>query len=546
MKIPFIKRTEKRDNSVNIGGLFSNAWSLLSNTSPTSSGELINEQLALQHVSVYACVRTIAESIGSLDFKLYKRLPKGREEAFTDALHRLLTISPNDEMSAPVMWESVAGSMALTGNSYIEVLRNSAGTAVGLYPLHPLHTEPVRLPNKKLAYKTSVGMPTGQTRIINSADMLHFPLFSFDGLKGLSPICQARQTIGLARASEKTGAKFFGNNSQPGGLLTPVAKVDEKDLINMKEWWERAQSGDNQGRVGVLPSDWKYTQLALSPEDSQFLETRQMVRTDIAALFRLNPSQIGDTTRLSGTNHENLQLDFVVNCLTPYLVRIEKEIARKLLPQDGSMFVEADLSARLRGDFATTQAGFATGRQWGWYNANTILEKLGENPIEGEAGSAYWAPVNMTNAANLTVNPTSGPELPAPTQDQRSLFSNYLPLFTNLFGDAVGRVTARSKRDIESISPILTPLLDSISSLAITEARKQFKLPDTWMPSDKAAKDYLKGVTTRAAAWTPEGKDAAIGEELSRALRTIHIGTFKEAGSAIAIRSLDADEVETT
>jgi hypothetical protein len=36
----------------------------------------------------------------------------------------------------------------------------------------------------------------------------------------------------------------------------------------------------------------------------------------------------------------------VTDTLRPYLVRIEKEIQRKLLPQDGSLFAEFDVSER--------------------------------------------------------------------------------------------------------------------------------------------------------------------------------------------------------
>ncbi len=91
-----------------------------------------------------------------------------------------------------------------------------------------------------------------------------------------------------------------------------------------------------------------------------------MTRTDIAALFRLPPNMIGDTSRLSNANHEQQSLQFITDTLRPYLVRIEKEIARKLLPADGSLFVEFDVSERLRGDFASTMAGFAVGKQWGF------------------------------------------------------------------------------------------------------------------------------------------------------------------------------------
>jgi HK97 family phage portal protein len=550
--LDLFRRGGEKRNTTNPAGLFTAAWDVLTNTHETASGQPMNESIALQHLTVYACTRTIAESIGSMTVRLYKKLPRGRQEALDNPMHRMLSVSPNSEMSAPVLWESIAGAMALTGNSYAEILRNKEGSTVGLYPLDPRMTEPVRLPNGMLAYKTGVGVKDGLTRIIAAADMLHFPLFSFDGLKGLSPIGQARNSIGLAVAAEKYGAKHFGNNSVPPAFLTPVGEVDEEGRNNMREFWEHANSAANQGRIGVLPSDWKLTQLSMSPEDSQFLETRQFSRTDIAALFRVPPSYVGDTTGNAKANHEQQSLDFVTNTLRPYLTRIEREIQRKLLSDDGLLFAEFDVSERLRGDFATTMAGFATGKQWGWYNSNTILEKLGENPI-GPEGDIYWAPVNMMNAERMlntepvlvqpvpgTARTGSGPtDAPkdVPTEQQRSLFDAYIPAYTGLFKDAVGRATQRSKKDADTLSPILTPVLSSIASIVTTEARAQFKLPDTWTPSDKMVRDYIKSASTRAQDWTELNKDQAAGAELSKAIRSIQIGIFRDAGAAVASRS---------
>ncbi len=104
----FRRGGEKRDG-VNPAGLFSAAWDAITNPHDTSSGEQVNETLALKHITVYACTRVIAESIGSMTLRLYKKMPKGRQEALDNPLHRMLSVSPSDEHSAPVMWESIAG-----------------------------------------------------------------------------------------------------------------------------------------------------------------------------------------------------------------------------------------------------------------------------------------------------------------------------------------------------------------------------------------------------------------------------------------------------
>jgi phage portal protein BeeE len=89
-----------------------------------------------------------------------------------------------------------------------------------MWPLHPLMTEPYRLPNGVLAYRTHDGQPNGQWKHIDAADIIAVPLFCYDGLKGLSPIMQARQSIDLSIATEK------GNRQIPKQRPSPCGNDD--------------------------------------------------------------------------------------------------------------------------------------------------------------------------------------------------------------------------------------------------------------------------------------------------------------------------------
>ncbi len=535
----FSRKQEQRANPVEnpaipLAASLNSMFGWLLGSNPTAAGELVNEVTALQHITVYSCVRILSESVGTLTLRTYKRLNNGRQESLTDPVYKLLALTPNDEMSASTLWEQMTGCLALTGNSYTEILRSKDGTPQQLYPLHPLKTEPVRLPIGKLAYRT-IDYATGGQRIIDAMNVLHVRLFSWDGLKGLSPIQQSRQDIGLAEAATKYGARFFGNGSKPGGILTPVGKIDEQDLVNMRTAWEHSNGGANQGRTAVLPTEWKYTQLGISPEDSQFLQTRQMSRADIAALFRVPPHMVGDLTRLSNNNHENESLSFVIDTLRPYLIRIEQEIQIKLLGGDPTRFVEFDVSERLRGDFQSTMQGFAIGKQWGFYNSNMVLEKLGENPI-GPVGDVFWAPVNMTNAANLLQPPDATEATPTPAM--RNLFEHYTRSFSTLFADGVGRISARKVRDTDALTQVFTPVLTSVQELIESEARAQFHLADDWHAGDKAQRDFLKSAASRAIEWDAQDKLTVTATELGNAIRSIYFYVYREAGAALAEKGM--------
>lgn len=340
------------------------AW--MGSGEPTASGEIINAATALQISDVYSCVRVITESCASLPPQVFEVQPTGVRERVDHDLEWILSVEPNDEMSGPTFWESFVGAMALTGNGYAEIIRDAAMRVAGLYPLNPNVTGPRRRKDGVLEYVTTSGMENGRERVIAKDDMFHCPLFSLDGLKGLSPVTMARQMLGLARAAEKFGARFFGNGAFPGGILSPDPQggaVTDKQKADLKESWERNYGGENARRVAVMTAPWKWQAIGLSPEDSQFLGTQQFTRTRIASLFRLNPHQIGDTTRLSNNNAEQLNISFVTDTLRPYLNRIEKEIQRKLLPRVGPkayrFVVRFDVTERLRGDFKSTMDGIA-------------------------------------------------------------------------------------------------------------------------------------------------------------------------------------------
>jgi HK97 family phage portal protein len=553
-EIPAPTRSERRNiiDNPTISLASPAIWDWLTMGEPTAAGELVNESTSLQIITVYRCVRILGEAVAALPLKLYERLAQGRQEATSAALYSLLAYEPNPEMTAFTFFETGTGCLALTGNCYSQIERNDAGQPVALWPLHPLKTEPFRLPSGEIAYRTSDGMnsPGAKPRIIDAADIIHIPLFSYDGLKGLSPIALARQGLGLSRAAEKYGARFFGNGSKPSGIMMNDRDLDEVQTQNSKENWERGNGGANQGKTAFLWGGWKYQQIGLSPEESQFLETRNYQRAEIAGLFGIPPHMVGDTARLSNGNHEQQALQFVTDTLRPYLCRWEQEIIRKLMPSTGRnagrYFVQFDVSERLRGDFQTTMAGYATGRQWGWYSVNDVKTELGDNPI-GPKGDIYLVPVNMMNADLLIdsepiaeqplITDGSKPQ-PDAQQQTRDALGQYKLAFINLFRDGVGRVCARGKRDSDAIRTCFGPILESLSGLVASFVRSRFGLDDAWQPKMDTVNDLLKGIEKRAASWSQNNMDEATGAELTRSIRGLLLAYSREAGAAIAVKEL--------
>src|SRR2546423_149551 len=105
---------------------------------PSAAGVTINENSAEGIPAVYACVRVIAETVGQVSLKVYRKEDNGNKTA--DEQHPLYTLLhdlANPEMTAQEFRENLTGHACLWGNAFAEVERRKSGTIKALWPLHP-------------------------------------------------------------------------------------------------------------------------------------------------------------------------------------------------------------------------------------------------------------------------------------------------------------------------------------------------------------------------------------------------------------------------
>jgi len=552
--LPWIKSRaakphEKRDGLETQGVGLSNfgaIWSFLDGGDRyNESDEVVNDATALSISTVYTCCRVLSDGISSLPCKVYKQTASGKMEDIDAPLSHLLQIEANPETSSYSFFETLVTHLMLRGNAYAEIQRNAAGAPLALWNLDPRKTEPVRLGvNGDLAYKTWDGMGPGQTRIIAAKDMLHVVLFSWDGIQGVSPVAMLRQTLGLSIGQQKFSARMLKNNAVPALAITTEHKVKAEDKQKMRADWESQQLDGNQGRVAILDGGLTIERLGLSAEDSQLLSQRAFSRSEIAAAFGVPASKVGDLTRLSNSNHEQQSLDWVQSSLTPLIKRIEIEFRRKLLPpapngKPNTSFIMFDLRERLRGDFASTMAGYATGKQWGFYSTNDVRRELGENPI-GPVGDVYWTPVNMQNS-ELLLDTESIQDQPVGTARVVSgEATRSSAQYARLYRDAVGRLAARTpdKRDLSTVTQIFEPLVASIAELGAESAKRSMNAAEWEHEPAKAIADYLQKLTERAVSWKTDELDSISAQELQKVTKILSLAAHRSAAAHVALKGL--------
>lgn len=388
---------EKRNSVVNTNYSGDNWESLLSNAEllKSSSGVSVTENNAMQITAVGAAVRILSESIASLPLMLYSRTTGGgRVKATWHPLFNILHDQPNPLMTAMTFRELLMSHVLLWGNGYAEIEWDKSGQIVGLWPLRPDVTIPLYDPAKKeIFYKTTIN---SEVFILPAYRVLHIYGLGFDGIKGYSPIRMHREAIGLAKATEKYGSKYFGNGAKPGGVLEHPNNLSKDAADRLRSSWNEMHSGlDNAHRVAILEEGLTYKQIGLPPEDSQFLETRKFQIEEISRIYRVPPHMLGSLDKATFSNIEHQGIEFVTHTLRPWLVRTEQAISIRCLTVDErkKYYSEHIADALLRGDTKSRYEAYAIGRQNGWLSANDIRQKENENTIEG--GDVYLVNGNM-------------------------------------------------------------------------------------------------------------------------------------------------------
>ena len=357
----------------------------------SSAGKPVNERTAMQMTAVYACVRILAESVASLPLHVYRRGERGnRIKAEDMPLFFLLHDEPNPEMTSFIFRETLMTHLLLWGNAYAQVLRNGKGEVAALYPLLPGKMSVERDERGQLFYRytrNDAEPPTmeGNSVILFPENVLHIPGLGFDGLVGYSPISMTRNAIGLAMAAEEYGSKFFANGAAPAGVLEHPGVI--KDVTKLRDSWNSTFGGSaNAGKIGILEEGMHFHPIAMSPQDSQLIETRRYQLDEIARIFRIPPHMIGDLEKSSFNNIEQQGLEFVKYTLDPWVCRWEAALSKALLSREERRQYEIrfNVDGLLRGDYKSRMEGYAVGINNGFMCPNDArrLENMDLIPPE--------------------------------------------------------------------------------------------------------------------------------------------------------------------
>ena len=370
---------------------------------PVGRRRELTADAAMKISAVSACVEIISNAIGMLPVYV---MDSGSKARLGDhPLGRVLWERTNEAMSPFVFFRLMECQRLLRGNAYAWIYRDGYGEPVELIPLPPSTCEPVIEPGTGRLWYLAAEPKSGRMYKLSPADILHFKAYSPDGIKGVSVLRRARQTLEIASAAQRYEQALYENGGRPSGILKAATDLGGTTMlpdgteISMKDYirreWDKIHAGPGNGfRTAVLDLGMEYQAISMNNSDAQFVQNKAVTIADIARFFGVPLYKLGEGHQAFNSNEQN-NIEFCVNTIQPIVTQMEFEETGKLLTigdRRRGLEVRHNMMALLRGDSASRMNVYRTLREVSVYSPNDICALEDLPPVPG--GDSRYASFN--------------------------------------------------------------------------------------------------------------------------------------------------------
>ncbi|WP_313670461.1 phage portal protein [Sandarakinorhabdus sp.] len=366
--------------------------------SQSKAGANVSLRDALGVSTVFACIRVIAEGLAQVPCKIYQRTDGGgRIEAREHPLWRLLYRRPNLAQTSFEFREQVAMHLALAGNAFVVITRDTQGRPLELLPYEPGFVRFERQPDLSVRY----WVRTEKTREIEipASMMWHIRGPSWEGWRGADLLALARDSIGLALATESFGSEMFANGTRLSGHLEVEGNPSPEVVDAIRKQWTAVHQGEgNRLKTALLAGGVKFQPHDIKADEAQYIETRKFLVPEICRFFRVMPIMVGHQDGTAAyASIEQMFLAHRTLTMGPWFERFEQSAELALLSERERDEYEIELVQHsLAGTTAKERAEtLAIMRQNGAATGNDMREAL-DMPRGTEAILNEYTP-----AANL-------------------------------------------------------------------------------------------------------------------------------------------------
>lgn len=314
-------------------------------------GISVDAQSVIRHSTVWACVSLISSDIAKIAVDVIRRGKDGIwEKDFSSAFSPILR-EPNHYQNRIEFFEYWILSKLNRGNTYALKRRDGRQVVDRLYILDPTRVKPLVADDGSVYYELGTDNLAGIEAAVRvpASEIIHDRYKApFHPLCGVPPLfaCALAALQGLK--IQESSARFFQQNSKPGGVLTAPAQISNETAERIQKHWEANFAGEeNAGKVAVLGDGLKYEAMAQTAVESQMIEQLNWGDARICGCYHVPPFLVGVEPYPGDTEAERLMGIYYSQCLQSLFEKIELCLDLGLsMPAD--LGIEFDTDALIR------------------------------------------------------------------------------------------------------------------------------------------------------------------------------------------------------
>ena len=282
----------------------------------------------------------------------------------------------------------------LYGNSLLTMEHDGNGQPIALNPLPWWNAQPIIVPSSpeeamgplapsgRLAFDTlRTVAPWGGTGVRKRyfAEEYSFCATAPTRASSVRRVSRVRLTLVQQGLSVQAFATYLWENvGTPSLALMHPGQLSLEAQTRLQNSWEQTHVGAlNARKMIVLEEGMKPEALSIPAEDLEVLESRKFVAQEIARIFGVPPPLVGIWQNANFASAAQAASSFATGTLASWCVAIEREFARVVFNDPDRFHLELDLSALVKGDYATrAQVGNDLVRS-GILTANELRQELG-------------------------------------------------------------------------------------------------------------------------------------------------------------------------
>lgn len=337
---------------------------------------------------VYACITLIANDIAKLRARLVKKDAQGIwSEVETESPYWRVLRKPNRYQNHIQFKQWWMMSKLRHGNTYALKQRDQRGIVEKLYILDACRVMPLVSDDGSVFYQLSqdnLAEVTPESITVPASEIIHDRMNClYHPLVGISPLYAAAIAAGIGIKIQRNTAVFFGNNSNPGGILVAPGNISPENAKAIKDQWQANYGGVNAGKVAVIGDGMTFQPMAQKAVDAQLIETLRWTDERICSVFHVPGYKVGVGAAPSYNNVEALDRAYYSDCLQSPIEEMEACLDDGIGLDGVTKGVELDLDGLLRMDSKTQMDTIGAGIAAKVLKINDGRKKINLPPMEG-------------------------------------------------------------------------------------------------------------------------------------------------------------------